>query len=174
LVDSDPSFDTYVRARTAALSRVAYLLTGDHHLAKDLVQQTLLRVVGRWARICAAGDPDPYVRRALYHEHISAWRRAGRRPRPAGAPAGSPEAWSDLAVSADPSDAVVANVAMRHALAQLGPRQRAVLVLRYFEDLSEAQTAELLGIRVGTVKSRARDGLARLRTLLPSREAAHD
>lgn len=164
---SDPqtSFDAYVRARAGALSRVAYLLTGDHHLAEDLVQQSLLRVVGRWARICASGDPDPYVRRILYHEHISAWRRLARAGRDPSAPP---------PVTADPSDAVVAEVAMRQALARLGRRQRAVLVLRYFEDLSEAQTADILGIRVGTVKSQARDGLARLRAILPDREAAHD
>ncbi len=179
MVDGALSFDAYVRARTAALSRVAYLLTGDHHLAEDLVQQTLLRVVGRWARICAAGDPDPYVRRALYHEHISTWRRSSTWGR--SSTSGRSSTWSrrrppapTVEVAADHSDDVVANLALRRALAQLGPRQRAVLVLRYFEDLTEAQTAELLGIRIGTVKSQARDGLARLRGLLPAPEAAHD
>jgi RNA polymerase sigma-70 factor (sigma-E family) len=153
------SFEEYVRARNAALSRVAYLLTGDHHLAEDLVQQALLRVVGQWSRIVASGDPDPYVRRVLYHLHISWWRR--RRPTgpmPEDAVARS---------SPDPSDAVVTSIAVRRALARLGPRQRAVLILRYFEDLSESQTAQVLGVSVGTVKSQARDGLARLRTLAP-------
>jgi RNA polymerase sigma-70 factor (sigma-E family) len=151
------SFEEYVRARNAALSRVAYLLTGDHHLAEDLVQQALLRVVGRWSRIVASGDPDAYVRRVLYHLHISWWRR--RRPAvPTAEVARS---------SPDPSDAVVASIAVRRALARLGPRQRAVLILRYFEDLSESQTAQVLGVSVGTVKSQARDGLARLRTLAP-------
>ncbi|GIJ47988.1 DNA-directed RNA polymerase sigma-70 factor [Virgisporangium aliadipatigenens] len=150
------SFEAYVHARNAALSRIAYLLTGDHHLAEDLVQQTLMRVVGRWKRVAAAGDPDAYVRRVLYHQHIDWWKR--RR--------GTVEVPQDgEATSApDPSDAVVHTVAVRRALARLAPRQRAVLVLRYFEDLTEAQTAEILGISVGTVKSQARDGLARLRT----------
>lgn len=161
---SDPhlSFEAYVHARNAALSRIAYLLTGDHHLAEDLVQQTLLRVVGRWHTVAGAGDPDAYVRRALYHQHISWWRR--RRHAEISGDAPHPPA-------PDPSDAVVATIAVRRALARLAPRQRAVLVLRYFEDLSESQTAEFLGVSVGTVKSQARDGLARLRVLAPELSA---
>jgi len=152
------SFEEFVRARTAALSRVAYLLTGDHHLAEDLVQQALLQVAGRWPALVARGDPDAYVRRVMYHQHISWWRR--REP-PTARRAAPPEA------APDPGDSVVAAVAVRRALARLGPRQRAVLILRYFEDLSETRTAEILGISVGTVKSQARDGLARLRELAP-------
>lgn len=155
--DPQASFEAYVRARTASLSRVAYLLTGDHHLAEDLVQQALLRVVGRWKQVVAAGDPDAYVRRVLYHQHISWWRRRGSTTGPL---AGDPRRHVP-----DPSDGVVASLAVRHALARLGPRQRAVLVLRYFEDRTEVETADILGISVGTVKSQARDGLARLRTL---------
>lgn len=154
--DPHASFEAYVHARNAALSRIAYLLTGDHHLAEDLVQQTLLRVVGRWERVVRAGDPDAYVRRVLYHQHIDWWRRRRATQVPGENPARS---------APDPSDAVVAAIAVRRALAQIAPRQRAVLVLRYFEDLSEAQTADTLGISVGTVKSQARDGLARLRLL---------
>ncbi|WP_416903079.1 SigE family RNA polymerase sigma factor [Micromonospora echinospora] len=153
------SFEAYVQARTTALSRIAYLLTGDHHLAEDLVQQTFLSVAGRWQRLAAEGDPDPYVRKVLYHQHVSWWRRARRithvsltgvdRPAP------------------DRTDEVGVTVAVQRALARLGPRQRAALVLRYFEDLTEVETAEVLGCRVGTVKSQVRDGLARLRTLAP-------
>jgi RNA polymerase sigma-70 factor (sigma-E family) len=152
------SFEEFVRARTAALSRVAYLLTGDHHLAEDLVQQALLRVAGRWPALVARGDPDAYVRRVMYNQHISWWRRREAPTARQEVPKGS---------TPDPGDAVVAAVAVRQALARLGPRQRAVLVLRYFEDLTEARTAEILGISVGTVKSQARDGLARLRALAP-------
>lgn len=159
-MDADqPSFEAYARARTAALSRIAYLLTGDHHLAEDLVQQTFLRVAGRWRRVVAGGDPDPYVRRVLYHQHISWWRRTRRITR-------VPLAGTDRPVP-DAADRVAVTVAVQGALARLGPRQRAALVLRYFEDLSEAQTAEVLGCRVGTVKSQVRDGLARLRVLAP-------
>ena len=133
-------------------------MTGDHHLAEDLVQQALLRVAGRWSALVARGDPDAYVRRVMYNQHISWWRR--REP---------PTARQEVPQGAtpDPGDAVVAAVAVRQALARLGPRQRAVLILRYFEDLTEARTAEILGISVGTVKSQARDGLARLRALAP-------
>jgi RNA polymerase sigma-70 factor (sigma-E family) len=158
-MDPAASFEGYVRARTAALSRIAYLLTADQHLAEDLVQQTFLRVVPRWARVVAAGDPDAYVRRVLYHQHISQWRRTGRRRDLPVDRAESP--------APDHSDDVAAAVSVQRALARLAPRQRAVLVLRYFEDLSEADTAAVLGIRVGTVKSQAREGLARLRALAP-------
>lgn len=158
MAGAQQSFEEFVRARTAALSRVAYLLTGDHHLAEDLVQQALLQVAGRWPALVARGDPDAYVRRVMYHQHISWWRR--REP-PTARRAAPPEA------APDPGDSVVAAVAVRRALARLGPRQRAVLILRYFEDLSETRTAEILGISVGTVKSQARDGLARLRELAP-------
>jgi RNA polymerase sigma-70 factor (sigma-E family) len=153
------SFEAYVRARTPALSRLAYLLTGDHHLAEDLVQQTFLRVAGKWRRVVAAGDPDPYVKKVLYHQHISWWHRARRVPETS---LGEAEQ-----AALDHADGVATAVAVRRALAQLAPRQRAALILRYFEDYTEAQTAEILGCRVGTVKSQVRDGLNRLRAIAP-------
>ena len=158
-MDAEESFLAYVRERVAALSRIAFLLTGDRHLAEDLVQETLLRVVGRWGRIAAGGDPDAYVRRALYHQHVSAWRRhRGRTERL--------ETHPERA-GPDEAGAVTDSLAVRAALATLAPRQRAVIVLRYFEDLTEAQTADVLGCRVGTVKSQTRDALARLRKVAP-------
>jgi RNA polymerase sigma-70 factor (sigma-E family) len=162
-MDQSRSFDAYVTHRGQALFRIAYLLTGDHHHAQDLVQQALLKVVGRWRRLAADGDPDPYVRRVLYTEHVGHWRRSKRTVSESGfaPPAGAEP------VTADGTDDLVTSLALRRALGQLAPRQRAVIVLRYFEDLTEAQTAELLGIRVGTVKSQARDALARLRELVP-------
>ncbi|MEJ3747539.1 SigE family RNA polymerase sigma factor [Actinomycetes bacterium KLBMP 9797] len=151
------SFRDYVHARGAALSRTALLLTGDPHLAQDLVQQTLIAVAARWERVLAGGDPHAYARRVLYHQHVSWWRRWRREPVPVERlpePAGfEPHAPLDTAI------------AVRAALGRLAPRQRAVLVLRYFEDLSEAQTAAVLGIAVGTVKSQVRDALARLRVV---------
>jgi RNA polymerase sigma-70 factor (sigma-E family) len=158
-VEAEESFREYVNARFAALVRAAYLLTGDRHLAEDLVQTTLIRVASRWERLTAVGDPDAYVRRVLYTQHVSAWRR--RR-----APASSYLPSRD-ATHPDFANQVAVSQAVRHALARLGPRQRAVLVLRYFEDLSETRVAEVLGCSVGTVKSQARDGLARLRELAP-------
>jgi RNA polymerase sigma-70 factor (sigma-E family) len=160
------SFEAYVRARTPALSRLAYLLTGDHHLAEDLVQQTFLRVAGRWRRVVSAGDPDAYVKKVLYHQHISWWQRSKRVPEAALGETDRP--------TADVADDIATAVAVRRALARLGPRQRAALILRYFEDYTEAQTAEILGCRVGTVKSQVRDGLNRLRAIAPDLAALRE
>ncbi|WP_327011142.1 hypothetical protein OHA72_30020 [Dactylosporangium sp. NBC_01737] len=140
-MDAEESFLAYVRERVAALSRIAFLLTGDRHLAEDLVQETLLRVVGRWARIAAGGDPDAYVRRALYHQHVSAWRRhRGRtvhletqRPPERAGP--------------DEAGAVTDSVAVRAALATLAPKQRAGARLGG----AGAYTADGAGIGVFTV-----------------------
>jgi len=151
-------FEEFVAARSAALLRTAYLLTGNHQDAEDLVQTALLRAVPRWGRL---RDPEPYVRRILLHESVSRWRR--RRWRET-----STESLPELpAAGAD----VDGRLVLRQALARLAPRQRAVIVLRYFDDLTESQTADLLGISVGTVKSQARDGLARLLTLVPDLDA---
>jgi RNA polymerase sigma-70 factor (sigma-E family) len=148
-------FEEFVAARRPALLRTAYLLTGSQADADDLVQTTLLRVVPRWARISA--HPEPYVRQVLVRESVTRWR--GRR-------------WRERSTARLPERAAAApdsdRMALRAALAVLSPRQRAVLVLRYYDDLTEAATAEALGISVGTVKSHAREGLARLRELAPT------
>ncbi|WP_028654298.1 SigE family RNA polymerase sigma factor [Nocardioides sp. J54] len=145
------SFEAFVLARRGALLRTAFLLTGDAHAAEDLVQTALVKVVGRWRRIQA--DPEPYVRTVLGRESVNRWRR--RRWR---------EVTTDqLPEAVGREDGTVDRLDLRAALDRLAPRQRAVLVLRYYEDLTEAQTAEVLGIAVGTVKSHARDALARLR-----------
>ncbi len=146
-------FEEFVAARRPALLRTAYLLTGSHADAEDLVQTTLLRVVPHWRRIAAT--PEPYVRRVLARESVTRWR--GRR-------------WRERLVARAPdvpTGPTNERLALRGALARLSPRQRAVLVLRYYEDLTEVATAEALGISIGTVKSHARDGLARLRELAP-------
>lgn len=150
-------FADFVSARSAALSRTAYLLVGDHQRAEDLVQTALAEAVLRWPRL-REGSPEAYVRRVLYTRAVSGWRRH-RRENLTAIPPERP--------AADPSDQVVVRIAVERALDRLTRRQRAVLVLRYFEDLSEAQTAEVLGCRLGTVKSATRDALARLRTLAP-------
>lgn len=149
-------FEEFVAARRQALLRTAYLLTGSHEDAEDLVQVALVKAVPHWARI--ADHPEPYVRKVLARESVSRWRR--RR-------------WRELTTDTLP-DRVAApgpdhgdRLALREALALLAPGQRAVIVLRYFDDLTERQTAEALGIGVGTVKSQARDALARLRGLVP-------
>lgn len=151
-------FDAFVRARRRALLRTAYLLTGQHADAEDLVQAALVKVVPHWRKI--SDHPEPYVRRVLARESVSRWRR--RRWR---------EVISDdlpEGASLDPD--VAAREDLRRALALLAPRQRAVIVLRYFEDLTEAETADALGIAVGTVKSQARDALRVLRERMPALE----
>jgi RNA polymerase sigma factor (sigma-70 family) len=118
-----------------------------------------MAIVGWWrARSPVPVGDTVRVEPGIYHQHISWWRRRRATEIPGEGPA---------APASDHSDAPVAKVAVRGALARLSPRQRAVLVLRYFEDLTESQTAEILGISVGTVESQARDGLARLRVLAP-------
>jgi len=153
----EESFRTYVSGRIAALSRVAYLLTGDRHAAEDLVQVTLVRAARHWERI--AGDPDAYVRRTMYTQHVSLWRRRWKGVDLRADPP-SP-------TLADPAEAVARAVVVRQALGRLAPRQRAVLVLRFFEDLTEVEAAAVLGVSVSTVKSQVRDGLARLREIAP-------
>lgn len=148
MAGADSSFRDFYQARIAALSRVAYLLTGDAHLAEDLLQQALIRVASRWERVLASGDPEPYVRKVLYHQHISWWRRSRRESASAGE---LPET-----VQADHASAVVVTLSLRQALARLAPRQRAVLVLRFYEDLSDEQVAAALGCSVNTVKRHAR------------------
>ncbi len=165
----DEEFTEFVRARLAHLSRVAYLLTGDHHAAEDLVQTALLRVATRWSRVRAAEDPVGYVRKIIYHEHVSAWRR--RRP----ALSDRPEA-ALLSVPAGRDEAgdVVTRLMVRDALARLTRKQRAVLVLRYFEDLTETQTAAILDCSVGNVKSQTYRALARLREITGALDQAQE
>jgi RNA polymerase sigma-70 factor (sigma-E family) len=150
-----PGFEEFVAARRQALLRTAYLLTGSHDDAEDLIQVALVKAVPHWTRI--ADHPEPYVRTILARESVSRWRR--RR-------------WRELTTAElpdrqGPADDHAGRLALREALARLAPRQRAVIVLRYFDDLTEQQTAEALGIGVGTVKSQTRDALARLRQLVP-------
>jgi RNA polymerase sigma-70 factor (sigma-E family) len=162
---SDPDragFEEFVAARRAALLRTAYLLTGSHADAEDLVQVALVKVVPHWNRI--ADRPEPYVRQALARESVSRWRRRRWRETSSG----------QLQERAAAAPDVDQRLALQQALGSLAPRQRAVIVLRYYEDLTEKETASVLGIAVGTVKSQARDGLARLRTLLPDLEVDGD
>jgi RNA polymerase sigma-70 factor (sigma-E family) len=151
--ESFPGFREFVAARSRALSRTAYLLTGDPHSAEDLLQEALTRVASRWRRVVASGDPEAYVRRVLYTTHVSWWRR--RRH-------GEP---SNREVVVDQTESATARVVLTAALAQLTPKQRAVLVLRYYEDLPDSATASILGVSVSTVKSQTRYALARLREL---------
>jgi RNA polymerase sigma-70 factor (sigma-E family) len=155
-------FREFVLARSAALTRTAFLLTGDRGLAEDLLQSSLAKTAMRWPAVISGGDPEAYIRRVLYHEFVSGWRR--RRRRPAEALTGAPP---ERAHPADETDRALQRMTLERALTRLTKAQRAVVVLRFYEDRSEAQTADLLGCSVGTVKSQTHRALARLRELAP-------
>jgi RNA polymerase sigma-70 factor (sigma-E family) len=159
VISVDAGFDAYVREHGQALCRAAFLLTGDRHLAEDLVQTALAKVAGRWERVVAKGDPTPYVRTVIVRTAI-AWRR--RRWHGEVPMSSMPEA-----TSVDGNDATLdGRDRLRHALLLVPSRQRAALVLRFYEDLSEVETARVMGCSVGTVKSQTAKGLVCLRALL--------
>ena len=153
-------FDDYVRARWLPLLRTATLLTGDRHAAEDLVQDALARAAQRWTVIAEADSPDAYVRRILYTRSVDTWRRTRREPR-----ASEHVAWSSA--SPDTTATTDTRVTLEAALRRLTPKQRAVLVLRFYEDRSEVESARVLGCSVNTVKSQTRHALGRLRELAP-------
>ncbi|MGN9911235.1 SigE family RNA polymerase sigma factor [Phytohabitans sp. LJ34] len=155
-------FDAFVKVRTPALLRAAYLLTGDQHLAEDLVQTSLAKAYRRWRRLRDPAFLEAYTRKVMYHSQISIWRR---RRVPEWVTAEPPEprggAYTDAMAATD------LRLSMRAALLKLSARQRAVLVLRFFEDCTEAEAAALLGVTIGTVKSQTSKALARLRVVAP-------
>ena len=157
---TDQDFDAYVVASGPRLKRLAYLLTGDLDTAEDLLQSAYARALPRWSRIRTYDQPDAYMRRVLVNGRTSTWRRSRGREvltdqvpdRPVPGPDSGPDEAEDL----------------RRALRTLPTQQRAAVVLRFYCDLSEAETASLMGVSVGTVKSHTSRGLARLRQLLPA------
>lgn len=155
----DPAvFAEFVAARSGALHRTAYLMVGDHGLAQDLVQEALTKTYVAWPRLREVANAEAYTRKAITTTAISWSRRRSWHERPT-------ETLPDHSVVAA-ADGVVTSDWVWRALQQLPPRQRASIVLRYYEDLTEAQTAEALGCAVGTVKSQVFQGLRRLRTVL--------
>ncbi|WP_141578957.1 SigE family RNA polymerase sigma factor [Actinomadura sp. WMMA1423] len=148
------SFGAFVAARSSRLIRTAYVLTGDQHAAEDLLQNALAKTAARWRHV--SDNPEAYVRRAMYNEQVSRWRWRGRE-----------------AVVAEPPDHpsrgpdVDLRLTLERALLALPPRKRAVLVLRYYEDLPEREVAEIMGCSVGTVRSQTHRAIARLRELAP-------
>jgi RNA polymerase sigma-70 factor (sigma-E family) len=148
------AFSEFVLAREQAPQRTAWLLTGDWALAEDLVQTALVRCWPRWQRI--RDDPEFYVRRVMINRWLT-WRRRRRRGETPADP------MPDGAVPGDMAAETSVRLAVRDALAELTERQRAVLVLRVFDDMTEAAVAQALGCAVGTVKSTAAQALARLR-----------
>lgn len=152
-------FAEFVAARSRQLMRLAYVLTGDQHAAEDLLQAALVKAAAHWGRIHTA--PEAYVRRIMYREQVNWLRRRARRRETAMAEVPATAAGGDAA-------GVEARLALRDALLALPPRMRAVLVLRYLEDLPETQVAEILGCSVGTVRSQNHKAVARLRLALPA------
>ncbi|XTZ15374.1 SigE family RNA polymerase sigma factor [Micromonospora echinospora] len=153
-----PGLREFMAARSGSLSRAAYLLTGDHHLAEDLVQSAMMRVLRHWKKVSANG-PEAYIRQVIYHLYLSGRRRrripevlTGQFPEP---------------TSADQYQTSTLRISLDAALAALSPRQRAVLVLRYYEDLTEAEAAVVLNCSIGAVKRYGHEGLARLRLVAP-------
>lgn len=146
-----PGFEEFVAARSHSLLRTAYLLTRDHGLAEDLLQTALTKAYLAWRRI--DGDPEPYVRKILVNTYASWWRRKWKGEQPTG----------ELPESGHHDDRAGESGDLWDALGRLPKRQRTVIVLRFFEDRTEAQTADLLGISVGTVKSQTSKALAKLR-----------
>ena len=149
---SDIEFADFVAARSRALLRTAYALTGDYQRAEDLLQTALLKSFRRWSGL---RDPEAYLRQVMVRTYSSWWQRRWRGEIPVAA-------LPDIADPAVGSDLALRSSLVR-ALATLPPRQRAVLVLRYFEELSDREIADLLNVSTGTVKSQASRALAKLR-----------
>lgn len=155
----ETEFVEYVTARQHALLRFAYLLTSNHHTAEDLVQTALAKTYLSWDRLRDRGAIDAYVRRIIVNENTSLWRRAWRR---------NERTTDDVPDHGQYDHDITARDAMWRMVNTLPPRQRAAVVLRYYEDLSEADTAEVLGCSVGNVKSQTSRGIAALRAAVAS------
>lgn len=154
-------FREFVAGRSAALLRTAYVLTGDVHLARDLLQTALMATARHWGSI--DGSPEAYVRTAMYRHQVNWWRVRARRPETVSV------AVPERAAAGDHAAATAERQDLFAALRALPPRQRAVVVLRYWEDRPEAEVAALLDVSVGTVRSQASKGLAKLRAAYPAR-----
>jgi len=159
-VEEPTAFDAFVRARLPALLRFAHAVCGDPHTAADLVQDALERTGMRWDRIDRTGDPEGYVKRAIVNGRISRWRKLRRESLVDVVPEHLPYLNRPYLHGQGHDDT------MWQLLATLPRRQRAVLVLRYYEDMSEEQIAATLGCAPGTVKSQASKALAKLRAAL--------
>lgn len=152
------AFDALVELRATSLLRTAYLLTGDWGTAEDLLQTALVKTWFKWDGLRDTGAAEAYVRQVMARTYATWWRRKWRGELATGELPELP--------GRDAYDDVDSRHALRRALAELPPRQRAIVVLRFYEDLSEAQVASLLGCSVGTVKSTASRALVRLRGLV--------
>jgi RNA polymerase sigma-70 factor (sigma-E family) len=153
----EDEFAEFVRGQQAALFRTAYLLQGDYQRAEDALQAAFTKIYLRWSRVRTMEHPTAYARRILVNDATSWWRRRSSHERVSAV---------DLDTSVPGPDETTGHTAAWTAILQLPPRQRAVIVLRYYEDLSEETTAQVLGIAVGTVKSHAHAAVQRLAVLM--------
>jgi RNA polymerase sigma-70 factor (sigma-E family) len=158
----DEEFQSFLVGRWPRLMRTAFLLTGEQHAAEDLVQTTLEQVYVAWRRVGSREDPDTYVRRMMINAHA---RKHRRRLKEFLAPRSDTDLVPERPDSGDRMAQADDRGALLKALAQLPPRQREAVVLRYWEDLSESRTAEAMGCSVGAVKSNAAKGIAKLRAI---------
>ncbi|WP_139979043.1 SigE family RNA polymerase sigma factor [Nocardioides litoris] len=156
----DADFEAYLRARQPALLRTAYLLTGDRHTAEDVLQTSLAKLYLAWDRVHDRGAVDAYVRRIMVNEHHSLWRRPWKRREHVR------EELPDTAYRDSYDDGQAE--ALWEVVRSLPPRARAVVVLRFYEQLTEAETADVLGVSVGTVKSQCSRAVAALRERVPA------
>ena len=158
---AEREYREFVASRHAALFRVAMLLTGHREDAEDLLQTALTKLALHWTRVARLASADAYVRKILYHQQVSRWR--SRRHRREHVTADPP----DTGAVGDLAHDSALRVTLATVLGQLTRRQRAVIVLRYYEDLPEAEVAQILDCSVGTVRSQTHRSLARLRVLYP-------
>lgn len=164
----DEEFAVFVGERSARLLLLARHLCGDPEVAEDLTQSVLEKAYLKWSRVSKAAEPYAYVRRMLINLNNDRLRKQPWRENPTVFGGDGSDAWAALSsrhLGADDLAQVIDRLALRRALAELTPRERSVVVLRYLEDLSEEDTAAELGIKVGTVKSACHRALGRLREL---------
>lgn len=160
MVTTDPAYTEFVQERQGRLRRAAYLMCGDADQAEDLLQEALIALAEKWEKV---EYPDAFVRKVIYRQRVSWWRKTRHET--------VVETLPDRGVG-DGAERRARDAEVHDVLRSLPPRQRAALVLRYFEDLTEAQTAEVMGIAVGTVKSLSHQAIARMREGLAAPGAA--
>jgi len=161
----DEEFPQFIRNRASLLHQSAYLLCGDWHLAHDLVQETLVKTYQHWTRVRQANSPDAYVQRILINEARGRWRRRARDMPVVRFPEEREPA------APDATDEITRRAGLLQALLALPLRQRATVILRYLEGMSERETAAVLGCSEGTVKSQSARALGTLRSFLDREES---
>jgi RNA polymerase sigma-70 factor (sigma-E family) len=161
----DEEFREFIRNRVSLLHQSAYLLCGDWHLAHDLVQDTLVKAYQHWARVRQADSPEAYIRRILINEARGRWRRRDREMPVSRFPEEHEPA------APDETDEITRRAGLLQALLALPLRQRATIILRYLEGMSERETAAVLGCSEGTVKSQSARALSALRSFLDREES---